>query len=118
MSKIVLFLLSGLLLFSHTVPAFADGYDDCLDGCRQTVAPCVEQVRLNAGNIKEEEDGIAACEKSKADCIQACKDAEAQPQSPPPAQEQPPQEQPPQDSTGVGTGNGIKTYEIKTYEFK
>jgi hypothetical protein len=87
MSKSMFFLSLCLLLLSHGLPVFADQYDDCINDCKQTVAPCVEQVRLTAGNIQEEQDLIAACEKSKADCIKACKDAETQPQPPP--QEQP-----------------------------
>ena len=124
MTKIVFFLFLGLLFFSHDVfPVFAEGYDACRDACNQTAAPCVEQLQHSPGNSQEEEGRIAACEKSKADCIQACKDTEAQPQSQPPAQEapaqvQPAQVQPTQESTGVGTTNGIKTYEIKPYEFK
>ena len=84
MSKSLFILSLCLLLVSRALPAFADGYDDCLDGCRNTVAPCVEQVRLTAGNIQEEENLIAACERNKDACIQACRDAEANP-SPPPA---------------------------------
>jgi hypothetical protein len=75
------------LLLSHALPVFADQYDDCVKGCNENLAPCVAQARLNAGNIQEEQDTVAACEKSKSDCTKACSDAEAKPQPPP--QEQP-----------------------------
>ena len=88
MSRSRFVLTLSLLLACYALPAAADQYDDCLANCQQAVAPCVEQARLNAGNIQEEEDSIAACEKGKAGCIQACRDAETQPQ--------PPQEQPPE----------------------
>ncbi|HEX2768117.1 MAG TPA: hypothetical protein VHN12_02435 [Geobacteraceae bacterium] len=87
MSKLLFFLSLSLLLLSHGLPVFADQYDDCINDCKQNLAPCVDQARLTAGNVQEEQDLIAACEKSKADCIQGCKGAEAQPQPPP--QEQP-----------------------------
>jgi hypothetical protein len=96
-----------LLLISHALPVCADEYDDCRTGCSQMdLAPCIEQARNSAGNIQEEQDGIAACEKSKADCFQTCKDATTTPDSPPPPQEQP-------GIPGVDFNKGIKTYEFK-----
>ena len=77
-----------LLLLSHGLPAFADQYRDCINGCNQAVAPCVDQARLTAGNVQEEQDLIAACENTKASCVQACRDADA-PSAPPPQEEQP-----------------------------
>lgn len=84
MSKTVIFLALCLLLFSQGKNVRADDYDDCINGCKQSLSPCVDQTRLAAGNIQEEENMIAACEQSKAACIQACRDAEALPHSPPP----------------------------------
>ncbi len=82
-------MLSGvvlcLLLLSPAVPVSADQYDDCVAGCSQSsVTSCTEQARLSAGNVQEEEELIAACEKSRADCLKGCSDAEAQSSSPPP----------------------------------
>jgi hypothetical protein len=86
------FFLSLFLLFLCSVhPAFADQYDECINGCSQNLGPCSDQARLTAGNVQEEQDLIAACERNKLDCVQSCKDAETQP----PPQPQPlPQEQP------------------------
>jgi hypothetical protein len=89
MSKSLFFPLVCFLLLSNGLTVFADSYDDCIKVCNDKLAPCIDQARLNAGNIQEEEDSVSACEKGKADCIQACSDAEAQPQSPPPPPEQP-----------------------------
>jgi hypothetical protein len=108
MSKSLFFFSLCLLLLSHALPVSADQYDDCITSCNQTLAPCVDQARLTAGNVQEEQDSIAACEKNKAGCIQACKDAETTPSSPPPPQQQPPQQQP-----GADLNKGIKTYEFK-----
>ena len=94
-----------LLLLSQALPAFADQYDDCLAVCGQPLASCIEQAKLNAGDVQDEQDLIAACNKTKSDCIQVCKDAETAPDSPPP-QAQP--EKPPVELNG----------EIRTYEFK
>jgi outer membrane biosynthesis protein TonB len=133
MSKSLFIGLLFLVLLTHGFPVFADQYDDCLNDCGQQAKPCIEQAKLTAGNVQEEQDMIAACEKIKADCIQACKDAEAQPQPPPqeqqapppqeqqapPPQEQqapPPQEQqapPPQEQQSNDTLNG----NIKMYQF-
>jgi hypothetical protein len=71
--------------------AGADQYDDCLDNCNHNADPCIEQARLSAGNVQEEQDMVAACNNNKSECIKACHDAATQPQSTP--QEQP-QEQP------------------------
>ena len=103
----VLFLLCVMLL-SSALSAAADQYDDCITGCSPPVVPCIEQARLTAGNIQEEQDAIAACEKNKADCLQACKSAETTPTAPPPPKEEPLKDQPDGDSH-----NGIKTYEFK-----
>lgn len=92
MSKSILFLSLSLLIFSNGT-AFADQYEDCVTGCQEKVAPCVEQARLNAGNIQEEQDSIAACEKGRADCVHACSDAETKPYTSPQEQLQN-QEQP------------------------
>lgn len=87
MSKSLFVVSLCLLLLSPGFPASADQYDDCLDGCKQSVAPCSEQARLTAGNVQDEQNLIAACESSKNDCLTACRNAEAQPEPPP--QEQP-----------------------------
>jgi hypothetical protein len=76
------------LLLSHGLPVFADQYDDCINGCKQNLSPCVDQARQTAGNVQEEQDLIAACEKNKSDCIKACSEAEAMPQPPPEEQPQ------------------------------
>ncbi len=94
MSKSLFILPLCLLLLSLGLPAFADQYDDCKLDCDQPVAPCVEQARLTAGNVQEEQDLIAACQKNKTDCIQACKEAEVQAQTPPQDQPQDQQQQP------------------------
>ena len=117
MSKSLFILPLCLLLIFPTSPAGADQYEDCLKECSQPVAPCVEQARLTAGNVQEEQDLIAVCDKTKADCIQVCRDAEVTPVPPPSPPPQPsPEGKPPVDLDG-----GIKTYDgggIKTYEFK
>jgi len=95
MTRLVFALSLSVLLFSTGVPVLADQYDDCVSACNEALSPCTDQAKLNAGNVQEEQDSIAACEKSKADCIQACSAAEAQPQAPP--QEQPDQQ--PQDQS-------------------
>jgi hypothetical protein len=107
MSKSLFFFSLCLLLLSYALPVSADQYDDCITSCNQPLAACVEQARLTAGNVQEEQDSIAACEKSKAVCIKACKDAETAPSSPP----QPQQQQ--QQQPGADFNNGIKTYEFK-----
>lgn len=83
MSKSMFFLSLCLLPIILALPAFADQYDDCVTACNPNLAPCIEKARLSAGNIQEEQDMIAACEKIKADCIQKCKDDETRPQAPP-----------------------------------
>lgn len=108
MTKYLLILPLCLLLLSHALPVCADQYDDCLAGCGQPLASCIKKAKLTAGNIQEEHDLIAACNKNKADCIQGCKDAEASSNTPPHPQAQPPREKPPVDFNG----------EIKTYKFK
>jgi hypothetical protein len=75
------------LLLSQALPVFADQYDNCTKGCNENLAPCVEQARLTAGNVQEEQNMIATCKKSKSDCIKECSEAEASPQ--PPSEEQP-----------------------------
>lgn len=90
MSKSLLLLSLCIVLLSPTLPVLADERGDCIDGCKQALAPCVEQARLTAGNIQEEQDLIAACKTKKVDCIDACKvaaDAPDTPGSPPPPQE-------------------------------
>ena len=87
MSNSLFYLALVLWSLSPAISVFADQYDDCINGCKLNLAPCIDQARLNAGNIQEEQDLIAACEKSKADCRKACSDAESQ--SEPPPQEQP-----------------------------
>jgi hypothetical protein len=87
MSKSFFFGFLCLLFLSHALPVFADQYDDCIKGCNENLTPCVGQARQTAGNVQEEHDLIAACEKDKTDCMKACSDAEAQTQPPP--QEQP-----------------------------
>lgn len=117
MSKSLFILPFCLLLLSPAPPAGADQYDDCLKECSQPLASCVEQARLTAGNIQEEQDLIAACNKTKADCIQVCRDAEVTPTSPPPTPPHPS----PEGKPTVDLDGGIKTYDgggIKTYEFK
>ncbi len=78
----------SLLFFSSAGVAYADQYDDCVAGCGQSASVCTEQVRVSAGNVQEEEDLIAACEKIRSDCQKGCSDAESQ--SPAPPQEPPP----------------------------
>jgi hypothetical protein len=90
MSKSLLVVSLCLVLLAHGLPVLADDYDDCKNGCIQALAPCIEQAKINAGNIQEEEDTIAACEKSMNGCIQACNDAEAQPKA---SQQEQPKEQ-------------------------
>jgi hypothetical protein len=83
--------LSGValsLLFLSSVSAHADQYDDCVAGCAQSASVCTEQVRVTAGNVQEEEELIAACEKIRSDCQRGCSDAESQ--SPAPPQDPPP----------------------------
>jgi len=75
------------MLLSHGLPLFADQYDDCVQGCKEKLAPCIEQAKLTAGNVQEEQDSITACKIGQSDCIKACSDAEAQ--NPPPPPEQP-----------------------------
>ena len=74
-----------------TLPAFADQYDDCVKGCNEGLTICINQVRLSAGNVQEEQDLNAACEKNKADCSKACSAAEVAPETP---SQTPPEEQP------------------------
>lgn len=108
MTKMMLILSLCLVLPSHALPVFADERDDCINGCKQTVAPCIEQARLSAGNIQEEQDLIAACEKNKYECIDACKAADSIENTSPP-----PNVQPPQDQTISDFNKPIKTYEFK-----
>lgn len=118
MSKTLFIVPLCLFILSRALPVFADQYDDCLNECNQNLAPCIEQIRISAGNIQEEKDSIAACNKAKADCIQACMAAETQPQAPPKEQ---PQELPSEVQPPVDLNGDIKTYdhnEIKTFEFK
>jgi hypothetical protein len=116
MSKSLFFLSLGVILHCGCLPALADQYDDCRNDCNRLSPPCIEQARLSAGNVQEEQDLIAACGQKKNDCIQACRDAEVQFQAPPPEQspersaEQPVQPQQPPQQQPVN--------EIKTYEFK
>lgn len=133
MSKFIILPLCFLLI-SSALSAVADEYNDCRDACKaMDLAPCLEQAHNTAGNIQEEQASIATCNKTKADCVQSCKDKEATPDSPPPSQPQTPSEEKPAvdlnggvkayDSNDIKTydGNGIKTYdgnEIKSYEFK
>ena len=51
---------------------------------------------------------IAACNKGKADCIQACKSAETTPMPPPETKEEPQKDQ-----TDGDSNKDIKTYELK-----
>jgi hypothetical protein len=84
MPRVLTGLALSLLLFSPVVPALADQYDDCLAGCGESVvASCIEQARLSAGNIQEEAELIAACEKARENCLKGCSDAESQNQPPP-----------------------------------
>ncbi len=101
-------LLLCFLLLSSALPAAADQYDECISGCSPPVAPCIEQARLTAGNVQEEQDMIAACNKGKADCIQACKSAETTPMPPPETKEEPQKDQ-----TDGDSNKDIKTYELK-----
>ena len=87
MSKSLFILSLCLMLLSHGLPVFADQYDDCVKECKENLAPCIEQAKLSAGNVQEEQDHINACKKGESDCIKACSDAEAQ--TPQPSQEQP-----------------------------
>lgn len=77
MSRLLFISSLCLLLLSSALPAIADQYDVCMKVCKDNLAPCIEQAKLNAGNIQEEQDSIAACEKAKSDCEKACSDAEA-----------------------------------------
>ncbi len=65
-----------LLLFVCAAPAAADQYDDCVTGCSQSVPPCEEQAKIGAGNVQEEQDLIAGCERVRLDCITACREAD------------------------------------------
>jgi hypothetical protein len=91
MSKSFYILSLSLFLLSHGLPVFADQYDDCIKGCNENLAPCIDQARLKAGNVQEEQDLIAACNKSKSECKKACSDAEAQSQQPQPLLDEQPQ---------------------------
>ena len=82
MSRLLSCMPLFFLLLFLSKPVFADQYDDCLLGCDQAQASCLEQARLTAGNIQEEEDMIAACQKTKENCAQACNDAETQTRTP------------------------------------
>lgn len=137
MTRFRLALSLCLVVLFQGQSVFADGFDDCLDNCGQNLAPCIDQARLTAGNVQEEQDMIAACNKTKSDCIQGCRDAEAQPQTQPQPQPQeqsqeqsqeqpqeqpqqqpqpPPQEQPqqqPQEQQGEDTLNGLKIYKFQ-----
>ena len=87
MSNVLSGVALSLLFFSSAAVACADQYDDCVAGCGQSASVCTEQVRVTAGNVQEEEDLIAACEKIRSDCQKGCSDAESQnpaPQDPPP----------------------------------
>ena len=114
MSKLLFILALCFVLLTPALPAVADQYDDCVGGCSQGVPQCVEQARNSAGNIQEEQNSIAVCNKTKADCIHSCRDAEdPSPASPPP--------QPPREKPAVDLKSDIKTYDssgVKTYEFK
>jgi hypothetical protein len=109
MSKSLFMLPLCLFLLFNAFPAFADLYDDCLTGCGKPLDSCIKQAHLTAGNIQEEQDYIAACNKTKDDCIQACKDAEASSSPSPPPKVEPPPRRPPVDLNGE-----IKTYENDT----
>jgi len=113
----------SLLMVIHMfcLPVYADQYDDCLHDCSQKLAPCVEQAHLTAGNVQEEQDLVAACDKNKEECIKVCRDAEVQSQ--PQSQPQPVPQPSHQENKGTENSGGIKTYDgsssgIKTYEFK
>ncbi len=84
------YLLGGaltLLLLSPAVPVSADQYDDCMENCRQRLASCIDQAHTAAGNVQEEQELLASCERSKEECNQACTTAEVQPEpSPAPAE--------------------------------
>ncbi|MDD2853499.1 MAG: hypothetical protein PHY09_16555 [Desulfuromonadaceae bacterium] len=79
MTKSLLMIALGLTIFGQSAAAVADEYDDCKAACRNGVVPCIDQVKISAGNIQEEEDMIAACKKESIDCIQRCDDAETKP---------------------------------------
>jgi len=95
MSKSIFFVSICLLLLSHALPVFADQYDDCVNGCNESLTSCINQSRLTAGNVQEEQDLIAACENNKADCTRACSEAEATPQTPSGTPPQTPSEEQP-----------------------
>lgn len=50
------------------------GSSECQTDCRLTYTGCVEQARLNAGNIQEEQEAVAACENRLEKCIDICHD--------------------------------------------
>ncbi len=83
MAKKLLFIALTSLLLTAPLTAHSDDYDDCKSACNQALDPCVEQAKLNAGNIQEQEDQIAACRKKEQDCIKGCSDSEAAPQASP-----------------------------------
>ncbi len=87
MLKVLSGLVLSLSLLSATMPALADQYEECIAGCGESaVTTCNEKARLSAGNVQEEADMIAACEKARENCLKVCNDAEAQVQ--PPAMDQ------------------------------
>jgi hypothetical protein len=92
MLKLLRSVLLCLLLLSIASVASADSYDDCVSACDQQLAPCIEQIKLSAGDIQAEEDGIAACKENLGDCKRGCSTAEVQPEAPPPPPQEPPEE--------------------------
>ena len=88
MTKVPFGVALGLMLVIHVVPATADQLDECMRGCEPPLASCIDQARLNAGNVQEEQDLIAACENSKIDCRRSC---EGEPPLTPPQEKSPEQ---------------------------
>jgi len=80
MTKLLFSLSLTVLLLSTGVPVLADQYDDCVSACNEALSPCIDQAKLNAGNVQDEQDSIAACEKSNTDCMEACSNTKAPPQ--------------------------------------
>ena len=72
--------------------ACATDYDDCILACNQSLQACIEQAPSASDNAQEGEDAIASCNKTSADCRQACGTPEALSPAPPPAPQEPPAE--------------------------